>query len=212
VKAPRAALVSVGTLAGAIAIVVLVAPLWLPLLGTLLAVDDPLQVADVALVLEGTGLDAPDAAEAWRQQGIVRDVVIVEAPVKTHALVAYWSDFVRWGLAPPATTPPEHLSVVRAQSTQAALQASAALPALQSYAARQVLVAGGGGIGSRLVKDELASVLDPAGISVRLVRYAPGGGDPSEWYKHADDRRAVLDTWLQVLVPYLSEYQPETRS
>ena len=32
--------------------------------------------------------------------------VIVEAPVKTHALVAYWSDFVRWGLAAPAATPP----------------------------------------------------------------------------------------------------------
>ena len=112
----------------ALGIVVLAAPLWLPLFGTLLAVDDGLQPADVALVLEGTGTDAADAAEAWRQQGIVRDVVIVEAPVKTHALVAYWSDFVRWGLAAPATTPPDHLSIVRAPSTQAAQQATRRCP------------------------------------------------------------------------------------
>ncbi|MGI9148334.1 MAG: hypothetical protein ACR2IK_17565, partial [Chloroflexota bacterium] len=78
---------------------------WLPLFGTALAIDDGLQQADVALVLEGTGTDATDAAEAWRQSGIVREVGIVEAPGKTHALVAYWSDFVRRGLAAPATTP-----------------------------------------------------------------------------------------------------------
>jgi hypothetical protein len=77
------------------------------------------------------------------------------------------------------------------------------------FAARQVLVAGGGGIGSRLVKAELISVLGPAGIDIRMVRYAPGGGDPGLWYEHADDRRAVLDTWLQVLVPFLSEYQAD---
>src|SRR5712691_7043430 len=94
---------------GAIVLVVLAAPLWLPLFGTALAVDGALQAADVALVLEGTGKGALDAAEAWRQQGIVRDVVVVEAPVKTHALVAYWSDFVGWGLAAPAPTPPDHL-------------------------------------------------------------------------------------------------------
>src|SRR5229473_513621 len=130
------------------AIVVLALPAWLPLFGTALAVDDAIQPADVALVLEGTAKDATDAAEAWRQQGIVREVVIVEAPVKTHALVAYWSDFVRWGLAAPSTTPPEHLRIVRARSTQAAQQATAALPALQADTARLVLVAGGGGIGS----------------------------------------------------------------
>ena len=88
--------------------------------------------------MEGTGTDATDAAEAWRQQGIVHDVIIVEAPVKTHALVAYWSDFVRWVLAAPAPTPPEHLSLVRAPSTQAAQQASAALPVLQAQAAQRV--------------------------------------------------------------------------
>jgi len=200
---------SLAALALALAVIVLAAPVWLPWLGTSLAVDDGLQPGDAALVLEGTGTDAADAAEAWRQQGTVREVVIVEAPVKTHALVAYWSDFVRWGLAAPATTPPDHLSIVRAASTQAAQQASAALPALQSHAARRVLVAGGGGIGSRLVAGELESVFGPAGISVRMVRYSPAGRDPGHWYQNADDRRAVLDTWLQVLVPFLSEYQAD---
>ena len=38
------------------------------------------------------------------------------------------------------------------------------------------------------------------------------GRDPGHWYQNAEDRRAVLDTWLQVLVPFLSEYQPEPRS
>src|SRR5216684_3311737 len=108
---------------GASVLVVLAAPVWLPLFGTALAVDEPIEKADVALVLEGTGKSATDAAEAWRQQAIVRDVVIVEAPVKTHALVAYWSDFVRWGLAAPAPTPADHLQVVRAPSSQAGEQA-----------------------------------------------------------------------------------------
>src|SRR5215470_2013953 len=80
-------------------------PVWLPWLGLALVADDPPQPADAAVVLEGTGKDALEAAEAWRQSGLVHNVVIVEAPVKTHALVAYWSDFVRWGLAPPAPTP-----------------------------------------------------------------------------------------------------------
>ena len=208
-NAPRALTLGVVAVVAALVLVVLAAPLWLPPFGTLLAVDEGLQPADVALVLEGTGTDAADAAEAWRQQGIVRDVVIVEAPVKTHALVAYWSDFVRWGLAAPATTPPEHLSIVRAGSTQAAVQATAALPALQVDTARLVLVAGGGGIGSGLVERELMSVLGPAGIGVRMVRYGSAGRDPGRWYQNADDRRAVLDTWLQVLVPFLSEYQPD---
>jgi hypothetical protein len=145
-------------------------------------------------------------AEAWRQQGLVRDVVIVEAPVKTHALVAYWSDFVQWGLAPPSPTPATNLRVVRAASTQAGEQAAAALPALQSDAARSVLVLGGGGIGSRLVERQITDVLQPAGISARIVRYGDGGRDPAHWYQNAEDRRAVLDGWLQVLVPYLSGY------
>jgi hypothetical protein len=178
------------------------------MLGTALAVEDSLQPADVALVLEGTGTEAMDAVEAWRRQGSVRDVVIVEAPIKTHALVAYWSDFVRWGLAEIAPTPPDHLRIVRAPSTQAAEQARAALPAMRELRGGSALVAGGGGIGSRLVERELESVFGPAGISVRMVRYGDAGRDPARWYQNADDRRAVLDSWLQLLVPFLSGYDP----
>jgi hypothetical protein len=197
-----------GALGLAIALVVLALPVWLPLFGTALAVDDAVQPAEVALVLEGTARDATDAAETWRQQGVVREVVIVEAPVKTHALVAYWSDFVRWGLAPPAATPAEHLQIVRAPSTQAAEQARAALAAVQRVSARRVLVPGGGGIGSRLVERELLSVFGQLGIDVRLVRYRDNSRDPARWYENADDRRAVLDSWLQLLVPFLSGYEP----
>jgi len=207
VNAPSTRL-KLGALGLAMGIVVLALPLWLPLFGTALAVDDPVQPAEVALVLEGTAKDATDAAERWRQQGMVREVVIVEAPVKTHALIAYWSDFVRWGLAPPAATPPEHLQIVRAASTQAAEQAHAALAAVQRAAARRVLVPGGGGIGSRLVERELLSVFEPQGIDVRLVRYRDDTRDPARWYQNADDRRAVLDSWLQLLVPFLSGYEP----
>jgi hypothetical protein len=181
---------------------------WLPLLGTSLAVHQEVQAADVALVLEGTGKDALDAAEAWRQLGTVKAVVVVEAPVKTHALVAYWTDFIKWGLVGPPATPPEHLRVVRAVSTHAAEQARAALMPLRELQARSVLVPGGGGIGSRLVERELDSVLGPAGISVRIVRHSEGGRDPAWWYQNAEDRRAVLDTWLQLLVPFLSGYEP----
>jgi hypothetical protein len=206
VNAPRTRL-KLGALGVTIGIVVLALPVWLPFLGTALAVDDALQPAEVALVLEGTARDATDAAEMWRTQGLVRDVVIVEAPVRTHALVAYWSDFVRWGLAARPTTPPEHLRVVRAPSTQAAQQAQAAVSAVQGDAARRVLVPGGGGIGSRLVERELLSVFGPLGIDVRLVRYRDDGRDPARWYQNADDRRAVLDSWLQLLVPFLSGYE-----
>ena len=38
------------------------------------------------------------------------------------------------------------------------------------------------------------------------MRYGDGGRDPAHWYQNADDRRAVLDGWLQVLVPFLSGY------
>jgi hypothetical protein len=186
----------------------LAATLWLPWFGSALAVDDALQPADVALVLEGSGMTATDAAEAWRQQGLVHNVVIVEAPVRTHALIAYWSDFVRRGLAAPARTPAEHLRVVRSSSTQAAEQARAALPALLSDGARAVLVVGGGGIGSRVVARELDSVLNPRGISLRMVRYGlPSGRDAAHWYQNAEDRRAVLDSWLQLLIPALSGSQ-----
>jgi hypothetical protein len=190
--------------------IIIAAPLWLPILGTGLAVADPLQAADVALVLEGTGKDALDAAEDWRQQGLVGDVVVIEAPVKTHALVAYWSDFVRWGLARPAPTPADHLRVARAPSTQAAEQARAALAVLQN--AQVVIVPGGGGIGSRVVERGLVSVLAPRGISVSLVRYGQSPRDPARWYQNAEDRRAVLDSWLQLLVPYLSDYDPSVSS
>jgi hypothetical protein len=207
VKAPstRQKVAALGLLVG---IVVLALPLWLPFFGTALAVDDALQPADVALVLEGTARDATDAAELWRQQGLVRDVVIVEAPVRTHALVAYWSDFVGWGMALPPSTPADHLRVVRSPSTQAAQQAQAALASLQGSAARRVLVPGGGGIGSRLVERELLTVLAPVGIDVRLVRYRDGSRDPARWFQNAEDRRAVLDSWLQFAVPFLSGYEP----
>jgi hypothetical protein len=195
-------------LALTLGLVVLATPLWLPLFGTALAVQDALEPGDVGLVLEGTGKEAIDVAESWRQQSIVHDVVVVEAPVKTHALVAYWSDFVRWGLAEQPATPAEHLRVVRAPSTQAGQQAEAALPALEELGGRAVLVVGGGGIGSRLVERELRAVLGPAGISVRMVR--AGGGierEPGRWYQNAEDRRAVLDSWLELLVPFLSGYE-----
>ncbi|MBV9326619.1 MAG: hypothetical protein JO352_22900 [Chloroflexi bacterium] len=186
------------------------APVWLPAFGTALTEDDPPASADAALVLEGTGATATSVAEQWREQGLVRDVVIVEAPVKTHALVAYWSDFVRWGLAPPSPTLAEYLSVVRSPSTQAGQQATAALPALQAQQAHDVLVLGGGGIGSRLVERQVSDVLQPAGISSRIVRYSDGSRDPRVWYQNAEDRRAVLDGWLQVLVPYLSGYDADS--
>ncbi|HEY2593961.1 MAG TPA: hypothetical protein VGK33_08675 [Chloroflexota bacterium] len=189
-----------------VAVSVLAAPVWLPSVGTTLTEDDPVAPADAALVLEGTGATATDVAETWRQQGLVHNVVIVEAPVKTHALVAYWSDFVRWGLAAPSPTPAEFLRVERASSTQAGQQASTALPALQADAAHSVLVLGGGGIGSRLVEQQVGDALGPAGITSAIVDYGGGGRDPGQWYQNAEDRRAVLDAWLQVLVPYLSGY------
>jgi hypothetical protein len=191
-------------------VVLITSPVWLPLFGTALAVENRLEPGDVALVLEGTGKDAPQAAEAWRRQGLVRDVVIVEAPIKTHALEAYWSDFVRWGLADPASTPAEHLRVMRAASTQAGEQAGAALPALQEMHAKMVIVPGGGGIGSRLVERELVSVLGPAGMTVRMVRYGDSGRDPGHWYQNPEDRRAVLDSWLQLVVPFLSGYETDS--
>lgn len=183
---------------------------WLPTLGTALAVDEPLQPADVALVLEGTGASAVDVAESWRRQGLAREVVIVEAPVKTHALVAYWSDFVQRGLAEPSPTPADHLRVVRAVSTQAGQQARAALPALLADGSHSVLVLGGGGIGSRLVERELVAVFGPAGVQTRMVAYGDARRDPARWFQNAEDRRAVLDSWLQLMVPFLSGYETGT--
>lgn len=204
----RLRLLTTLVLAGLVAVA---SPLWLPWLGTALAVEDSLAPADVALVLEGTSALAPDAAEEWRQQGRVRDVVIVEAPIRTHALVTYWSDLVHAGLAAPSPTPAAHLRVVRAISTNPLEQARAALPALQADQARTVLVLGGGGIGSRNVERDLKSVFESVGIGLRMVRYGPPSErDPARWFQYADDRRAVLDSWLQLLVPFLSEYQDGT--
>jgi hypothetical protein len=189
--------------AGGVALLVVQAVL--PGLGTLLVVESPIEPADAALVLEGTGRDAMDAAESWRQAGLVRSVVVVEAPIKTHALVTYWSDLVARGLAEPPPTPPASLQVVRAPSTQSAEQGRAALPALEAIGARSVLVPGGGSIGSRVVERDLGAALGPSGIRVRLVRVSDTHlREPSRWYASAEDRRAVLDTWLQLLVPYLA--------
>jgi hypothetical protein len=198
-------------LLGAVAVIVVSSPLWLPLFGTALTSDDPLRSGDVALVLEGTVAEATNTAELWRQQGLVHDVVIVEAPIKTHALIAYWSDFVRWGLAEPSPTPSEHLRVVRSPSTQGAEQARAALSALEADHTRTVLVVGGGGIGSRLVERDLSSVFGPANIGVLMVRSPQSGSrDPARWFQNAEDRRAVLDSWLQLVMPFLGGYEPGT--
>jgi hypothetical protein len=94
--------------------------------------------------------------------------------------------------------------VVRAESTNSAEQASAALSTLQQLGARSVAVPGGGGIGTRLVERDLRSVFDAQGIGVRLVQFGPPNRSAAEWYRNADDRRAVLDSWLQLVVPYLS--------
>jgi hypothetical protein len=102
--------------------------------------------------------------------------------------------------------------VVRAPSTQGAAQARAALPALSELGAHSALVPGGGGIGSRLVEREMRSVLDPAGIQIELVRYGAAGRDPARWYQNAEDRRAVLDSWLQLLLPFLNGYDPSVGS
>ncbi len=70
-----------------------------------------------------------------------------------------------------------------------------------------MLVLGGGGIGSRLVARELAAGFGPAGISLRMVSYGNDRTrDPGHWYQNAEDRRAVLDSWLQTVVPFLSGY------
>jgi hypothetical protein len=184
-------------------VVVALAPQLLPLPGTFLVIDDQPTQADVALVLDAVGTGALEGAERWRQQGLVRDIVVVEAPVRTHALTAYWSDFVEWGLAQRASTPRERLKVVRAPGGQPSEQARAALPALRELGATSVL-APGGGIGSRVMQRELNAVLEPAGMRLRLARMAPPRYDAGRWYEAAEGRRAVLDLWLQLLVPYLA--------
>jgi hypothetical protein len=190
-------------LALVVAVAIAAAPQLLPLPGSLLVVEDQPAPSDAALVLDALGAETLSGAERWRQAGLVRDIVVVEAPVRTHALVAYWSDFVAWGLAAPAETPPERLHIVRASSGQPGAQARAALPALRDLGATTVL-APGGGLGSRLTQRELSGVLEPAGMRVRLARMGPPRYDPARWFEVAEGRRAVLDQWLQLLAPYLA--------
>jgi hypothetical protein len=187
-----------------VVIVAALMPLWLPLPGTLLVGEDQPHVSDAALVLDGSGIGAVDGAEQWRQAGLVRDVVLVEAPVKTHDLVAYWSDLVALGLARPAPTPAEHLRVLRAASPEPAQQARAALEPLREAGVRSVLVPNGG-IGSRLSQRDVGGALEPAGISVRVVPFGPPARDPARWYANAEDRRAVLDLWLGLAQSVVSE-------
>jgi hypothetical protein len=190
-------------LGGVVMLLAVAAVLAAPLPGAFMVVDEaPPAPASAALVLDGSESSALDGAEAWRQAGLVQEVVIVEGPIKTHALVAYWSDFVRWGLARPAPTPSEHLRVVRTEGLNPATQARAALPALVELHASSILTPGGW-LGSRLARRQLSGVLQPAGISVHLASMGPPGRDPARWYANAEDRRAVLDLWLQWLVPFV---------
>lgn len=192
--AGRTALLLLGLLALGLAAV----PVMLPLPGTLLVATDTPAPSDVALLLDGSGTDALVGVEAWRRGGLVKDVVVVETPVKTHALVAYWSDFVAWGLARPSPTPAEHLRVVRSASSVPTAQTRAALAVLRQLGARSVLLPGGG-LGSKLSRQDAAAILEPAGISLRLVPLGPLERDPARWYENADDRRAVLDEWLSLV-------------
>jgi hypothetical protein len=180
---------------GGLVLVAALMPLWLPLPGTLLVGEDPPVASDAALVLDGSGTQAVDGAEQWRRAGLVRDVVLVEAPIKTHELVAYWSDFVAWGLARPSPTPAEHLRLIRAESAEPARQAQAAIEPLRRAGIRSVLVPNGG-IGSRLSQRDVGGTLGAAGITVRVVPFGPPPRDPARWYANAEDRRAVLDLWL----------------
>lgn len=181
----------------------LMSPLWMALPGELLVDVEPARPADVALVLDGSSPNAMDGAEQWRQQGLVATVVLVEAPVKTHALTTYWSDLVRLGVARDSPTPPDRRRVVRAGTIQPAEQARAALPLLQEMGASSVLVPRSG-LGSRLARREIARVLRPAGIQTSLSPLGPPARNPGRWYVNADDRRYVLGAWLQLLVPPLS--------
>jgi hypothetical protein len=54
-----------------------------------------------------------------------------------------------------------------------------------------------------VARRQLESVLGPAGVAVHLVRLGPTGRDPARWYLDAEDRRAVLDLWLQLAVPFV---------
>lgn len=193
----------------AFAVLVLVlSPLWLPLAGLALVDVEAVETADAILVVHGAGPTAVERAEDARRAGTARWVVIVEGPVRTHAWTTYWTELVRLGLAQPAPTPPELLRIVRADSEQPAAQARAALPALQELGVRSVLVPAGG-LSSRLVGRDVRAVLGPAGIGVRVVQYAPPEREPGRWFFNADDRRYVLSSWLQLVVPGLSGEEPQ---
>lgn len=200
-------------LGGALALVLVLAVVtsrwWLPLPATLLVVSDPPHPAEAALLLEGDGSDSMDVVEGWRQQGLVQRVVMVEAPIRTQGLVAYWSDFVRLGVARPSPTPADDLSVVRATSTAPADQARAALPALQALGIHQV-EAPSLGLGSRVTLRDLRGVLQPAGIDVTMALMEPPEHDPAHWYADGHDRQAVVEYWLQYVVPALAAGSAES--
>ena len=184
-------------------LIALASPLWIPLLGLALVDSDPLAPADAVLVVDGAGIEAMDVAEGWRRDGYVKTVILVETPLETHALVTYWTDLVKAGLARPSPTPPEFLHIVRAERATPGIQAQAALPDLEAVGAKSVIVMGGG-LGSRLTRREIGSVFAPRGLALRLVQPAPPVRDPAAWYANADDRRRVLGLWLQLLVPFLA--------
>jgi hypothetical protein len=174
---------------------------WLPWVGLTLIDQDALQPADVIVLLDGSGARAMDGVEQWRQRGLARDVVIVEAPLRTHAFQAYWTDFVAWGLARPSPTPPEHLRVARSATGDPGDQLRASVPPIQALGARSVLLVGNA-MRSRLERRMAEGVYDPAGIQVRISALEPPTRDPARWFEYADDRRAVLSMWIQLLVPF----------
>jgi hypothetical protein len=176
---------------------------WLTLPGVALVDVEPLVPADAAVVLEGSGLHALERAEEWRQLGIVRRIVMIEAPIKTHALVTYWSDLVNEGMALPAPVPAAALTMVKSPRAGVRTQLEAAVPALRATGSRSILVLSGA-MGSRLTRREVQAALGGSGFEYTLVLAEPPERPPSAWYQDADDRRHVLGAWLQLLIPFLS--------
>ena len=175
----------------------------LPSLGIYLVDEDDPSPSDAVLVLEGSGPESLDAVEAWRLSGLIHSVIVVEGPIRTHALVSYWSDFVSMGLAQASPTPREALSVVRAEGLAVASQATAAVPELQRLNIHSLIVPSRG-LMSRVDRRELGKVLGPMGISTRLVPLFGPVQDPGGWFRSVRERRLVLTVWLQILFPWLS--------
>ena len=183
--------------------------LWLPLFGTLLMAGGSPVKSDAILLLDGSGVDAMNGVEAWRQAGYARDVVIVEGPVRTHELVTYWSDLVREGVARPSPTPSQYLHLVRSESMQAGDQTEAALPTLEQMGVHSVLIPGVG-LDSRLNGREVARVLGPANITSQVATLSAPAHDPARWYTNAEMRRSVMEYWLQLVFPSLGRASAET--